>query len=377
MNHLQVKKLTRNEAKITLWLERWFLSSNAKDIGTLYLIFALFSGLIGTAFSVLIRLELSGPGVQYISDNQLYNSIITAHAIVMIFFMVKKFNIFNIFFIPQLKFFIHPQLILYTNNISDDNTFNNIFNNNKPYVNLENSCEGGSDNNNKGKKDNSKHKYAEVKIDDPFNKRDIILKISKKQKSLTSLSLLLFPIVITLYLTDNTLLLIKSFDDILGSYSDIIFHYAAAPLLVYDNAENKRKQIIEDNTNKAGVYRWVYKPNGKCYVGSSANLGYRLKQYYSDKYLTRKKSVSSISSALVKYGHSSFKLEILVYCEPEKSIILEKEQFYIDEFKPEYNILPVAGSPLGYKHTEESLAKMRGRKLSQEHKEQVLTRLLS
>lgn len=71
-----------------MWLERWFLSSNAKDIGTLYLIFALFSGLLGTAFSVLIRLELSGPGVQYIADNQLYNSIITAHAILMIFFMV-------------------------------------------------------------------------------------------------------------------------------------------------------------------------------------------------------------------------------------------------------------------------------------------------
>ena len=73
---------------ITMWKERWFLSSNAKDIGTLYLMFALFSGLIGTAFSVLIRLELSGPGVQYIADNQLYNSIITAHAILMIFFMV-------------------------------------------------------------------------------------------------------------------------------------------------------------------------------------------------------------------------------------------------------------------------------------------------
>lgn len=73
---------------ISMWFERWFLSSNAKDIGVLYLIYALFSGLIGTAFSVLIRLELSGPGVQYIADNQLYNSIITAHAIIMIFFMV-------------------------------------------------------------------------------------------------------------------------------------------------------------------------------------------------------------------------------------------------------------------------------------------------
>lgn len=76
-------------SKITMWKERWFLSCNAKDIGTLYLMFAVFSGLAGTAFSVLIRLELSGPGVQYIADNQLYNSIITAHAIVMIFFMVE------------------------------------------------------------------------------------------------------------------------------------------------------------------------------------------------------------------------------------------------------------------------------------------------
>ena len=68
--------------------ERWTWSSNAKDIGILYLIFAGFSGLIGTALSVLMRLELAAPGIQYISNNQLYNSIITAHAIVMIFFMV-------------------------------------------------------------------------------------------------------------------------------------------------------------------------------------------------------------------------------------------------------------------------------------------------
>ena len=59
------------KSSISMWFERWFLSTNAKDIGTLYLIFALFSGLLGTAFSVLIRMELSGPGVQYIADNQL------------------------------------------------------------------------------------------------------------------------------------------------------------------------------------------------------------------------------------------------------------------------------------------------------------------
>jgi cytochrome c oxidase subunit 1 len=89
---------------ISMWQERWFLSCNAKDIGVLYLMFALFSGLVGTAYSVLIRLELSGPGVQFISDNQLYNTIITAHAIVMIFFMVMPAMIggFGNFLLPLL-----------------------------------------------------------------------------------------------------------------------------------------------------------------------------------------------------------------------------------------------------------------------------------
>jgi len=67
----------------------WINSTNAKEIGTLYLIFSVFAGMIGTAFSVLIRLELSSPGVQVLQgDHQLFNVIISAHAFIMIFFMV-------------------------------------------------------------------------------------------------------------------------------------------------------------------------------------------------------------------------------------------------------------------------------------------------
>jgi len=67
---------------------RWFGSTNHKDIAFLYLIFAIFSGLIGSLYSVLIRIELAAPGNQIFEGNhQLYNVVITAHAFIMIFFM--------------------------------------------------------------------------------------------------------------------------------------------------------------------------------------------------------------------------------------------------------------------------------------------------
>ena len=69
-------------------LKRWLFSTNHKDIGTLYLIFAMVAGIIGGALSVGMRLELAEPGMQYFADPHIYNVFVTGHGLIMVFFMV-------------------------------------------------------------------------------------------------------------------------------------------------------------------------------------------------------------------------------------------------------------------------------------------------
>ncbi|MGI4776128.1 MAG: cytochrome c oxidase subunit I [Janthinobacterium lividum] len=84
---------------------RWILSTNHKDIGSLYIMFGIFAGIAGGLFSVIFRLQLAVPGNDLLGGNyQLYNVLITAHAIIMVFFMIMPalFGGFGNWFVPLL-----------------------------------------------------------------------------------------------------------------------------------------------------------------------------------------------------------------------------------------------------------------------------------
>ncbi len=97
------------------FFQRWFMSTNHKDIGTLYLIFAIVAGIIGGAISGMMRLELAEPGIQYLQGwvgagasmdeaYHLWNVLITAHGLIMVFFMVMPAMIggFGNWFVPLM-----------------------------------------------------------------------------------------------------------------------------------------------------------------------------------------------------------------------------------------------------------------------------------
>jgi len=136
--------------------------------------------------------------------------------------------------------------------------------------------------------------------------------------------------------------------------------------------DTQKRDIARENKGKCGIYRIISNENGKCYVGSSINLTARFYMYFSLYHITNRKN-SVICRALLKYGYSKFSLEILEYCSPE--IVIKREQYYIDLYKPEYNILKVAGSSLGRKLSQATKAKISLAKLGVKPSSETLVKL--
>jgi len=111
---------------------------------------------------------------------------------------------------------------------------------------------------------------------------------------------------------------------------------------------------------KIGVYRILNKINNKCYIGSSVDLQQRLSHHKADLRKGRHEN-NHLQAAWNKYREMNFKFIILLFC--EQDILIKKEQEKIEFYQAYsrgYNLCPLAGNCLGFKHTEESKNKMKG-----------------
>jgi group I intron endonuclease len=119
--------------------------------------------------------------------------------------------------------------------------------------------------------------------------------------------------------------------------------------------KSSKIEILSYLKDKAGIYMFFNLSNGKQYVGSSVNLArrFRIHMYNVNK------SNLPLYRAISKYGTSNFVFLVLQFCKQDENTCLGLEQYYLDFYQPEYNILKLAGSSQGFKHNDETIAKLK------------------
>ncbi|GAA5794694.1 hypothetical protein HPULCUR_000039 [Helicostylum pulchrum] len=120
-------------------------------------------------------------------------------------------------------------------------------------------------------------------------------------------------------------------------------------------APRARIDILSYLKDKAGIYMFFNLSNGKQCVGSSVNLArrFRIHMYSVNR------SNLPLYRAISKYGTSNFAFLVLQTCEQDENTCLGLEQHYLDLYQPEYNILKLAGSSQGFKHSDETIANLK------------------
>lgn len=149
---------------------------------------------------------------------------------------------------------------------------------------------------------------------------------------------------------------------------------------MFDNLTPEQKYIMKSKyKNKAVIYLWLNKLNGKCYIGSTVNLSSRLANYFDSYYLNNNKDKMAICAALLQYGYTNFNLYVLeTFTELiTRHQLLIREDYFVSLVKPSYNIAAILNTFVGENHprfgksvsqeVKDKISKtLTGRKLSQE-----------
>lgn len=131
------------------------------------------------------------------------------------------------------------------------------------------------------------------------------------------------------------------------------------------NIKEEKKNIYKELRKKSGVYMLINNITKEFYIGSSLNLTKRMVSYY---YYTNSDKLYKIViiRAMKKYGLENFSLGILEFCKNDSKVCLNLEQKWLDKYKPKYNVLNIAGNSFGFKHSLDTIIKLK-QKLNKEN----------
>lgn len=129
-------------------------------------------------------------------------------------------------------------------------------------------------------------------------------------------------------------------------------------VMFFENIDKSKLEIYKSLRNKSGVYMFINNITTNTYIGSSINLTNRMtSHFYNAKSASRGKTI--INKAMYKHKLANFSLGILGFCSKDPITCTTLEQKWIDLYKPEYNVLKIAGSSFGFTHTVQTISKLK------------------